>query len=364
MTVLLEKLQSIRIADHELWRVSLLFGAILIGWILGKVAQVLLLRAADRAEAGKRQTAAVACRSIAKPVVLLLVTVGVRQGLAALLLSERIADLASTATSVLIALSIGWMIYALVDLVDVWLGMLAVRTASQMDAMLAPLVRKSLRVTIVVLTLVQVAQIVSDQPLTSILAGLGVGGLAVALAAQDSLKNFFGSIVILADKPFEIGDLISVDGMDGFVEEVGFRSCKIRNFEGHLLTIPNGDLANKTIRNIFRRRNIRKLMNLSLKYGTPPEKVQRAMEILRELLADHEGMHPDLPPRVAFSEMRNDALNLMVLLWYHSKDWWAFMAFQDRLHLDILRRFNEENIEFAFPTQTVHLVREDAQGKG
>lgn len=358
MMALIDTLQSVRVADHELWRVLLLFVSILVGWILGKVAQHLLLRAADRAHSAQRETAAVACRSIAKPVVLLLVTIGVRQGLTALLLGEGIADLAGTATSILIALSIGWMLYALVDLVDVWLGMLAERSESKMDAMLAPLVRKSLRVTIVVLTLVQMAQIVSDQPLTSILAGLGVGGLAIALAAQDSLKNFFGSIVILADKPFEIGDLVAVDGMDGFVEEVGFRSSKIRNFEGHLVTIPNGDLANKTIRNIFRRRNIRKLLNLSLTYGTPPDKVERAMEILRELLADHEGMHPDLPPRVAFTEMKSDSLNLMVLLWYHSTDWWAFMAFQDRLHLDILRRFNQEGIEFAFPTRTVHLVQE------
>lgn len=362
MRAWIQSFVSLQIAGHEVWRIVLLFASILIGWILGKVARLLLLRSADRAGERQHPAVAVACRSLSRPIVLLFVAIGVRVGLGFLLLGERIADLGNTMTSLLVVFSIGWMLYELVDLVDVWLGALAARTSSKMDAMLAPLVRKSLRVTIVVLTLVQVAQVLSEQPLTSILAGLGVGGLAIALAAQDSLKNFFGSIVILADKPFEIGDRIKVDVVDGSVVEVGFRSTKIRNLDGHLVTIPNGDLANKSIENITRRPNIKKVMNLGLTYGTPPEKVARAMEILRELVANHEGMNPDLPPRVTFNEFKSDSLNLFVLLWYHPADFWAFAAFQEKLHLDILRRFDEDGIQFAFPTRTVHLVQEDARG--
>jgi MscS family membrane protein len=208
---------------------------------------------------------------------------------------------------------------------------------------------------------VQVAQILSDKPITSILAGLGIGGLAVALAAQETIKNFFGSLVILADKPFELGDRIVVDAVDGTIESVGFRSTRLRTLDGELVTLPNGDLANRIIRNVGKRRHIRRVASLALPYDTPPDKVERALAIVRELLRDAADLDPDFPARVFFDEFRDSSLNLQVIYWFRPADWWACLAFAERLNLEILRRFTAEGIGFAFPTQTVVLAGDPAR---
>ena len=224
-----------------------------------------------------------------------------------------------------------------------------------MDDMMAPMVRKSLRVVIVILALVQVAQILSDKPITSILAGLGVGGLAVALAAQETIKNFFGSLVIFADKPFELGERIVVGGHDGTIEEVGFRSTRIRTLDGHLVTVPNGEMANQMIQNIGKRPFIKRVMNVSITYDTPPEKVQQAIDILKELLNNHEGMEEDYPPRVYFNDFKDCSLNILAIYWYHPPAYWDFLAHAEQVNMELLKRYNEAGIEFAFPTQTVYV---------
>jgi MscS family membrane protein len=257
----------------------------------------------------------------------------------------------------MIAIGVGLVLYHLTDVINAWMAQRAAKNpANKMDEMLGPIMRTSLRVTVIILTLLQVAQLLTDKPLTSILAGLGVGGLAVALAAQDTIKHFFGSVVIFADKPFQIGERISVDGVDGTIEEVGFRSTRIRTLEGHLVTMPNGDLANKTINNVSRRPNIRRILNLSLTYDTPPDKLVRAREIMVELLDNHEGMNPKFPPRVVFNDFGSAHLNLLVIYWYHPADWWPYMYFSEKLNFQILERFNAEGIDFAFPTQTLYLA--------
>ena len=230
------------------------------------------------------------------------------------------------------------------------------KTESKLDDMMAPLVKKSLRITVVILVLVQIAQILSDKPITSIIAGLGIGGLAIALAAQDSIKNFFGSIVLFADKPFEIGDRVIIDGHDGPVEEVGLRSTKIRTLDGHLVTIPNGELANKSIHNIGKRPYIRQVTNITITYDTPPDKIDRALEILKELLDNHEGMSEEFPPRVFFNAFNADSLNIIVYYWYHPPNYWDYAAFNEKFNKEIFTRFNEEGIDFAFPTQTIYLA--------
>ena len=222
-------------------------------------------------------------------------------------------------------------------------------------AMLAPILSKSLKATVVVLAIVQVAQTLSGKEITSILAGLGIGGLAIALAAQDTIKNFFGSIVLIADKPFTIGDRINVDGHDGPVETVGMRSTQIRTLDGHLVTIPNGEMANKTIWNISKRPYIRKIFNLGLPYDTSPSKVREAKAIVEELLHNHEGMNPEFPPKIYFNDFADSTLNLICIFWYHPPAYWEFLAFTEKLNLNILTRFNSAGIEFAFPTQTIDL---------
>jgi len=349
-------LNEIQFAGNELWRIGCLFIVLLITLILGKVVKSLLLRIARKFESQDRILAATALNSLARAVILLAAAFGVSLGITILILGEGIKDILVTITDLLLVVSFGYAVYWLVDVPHAMLTHLAKKSESKLDDMMVPVVRRCLRITIVILVLVQVAQILSDKPITSIIAGLGIGSLAIALAAQDSLKNFFGSLIIFTDKPFELGDRIVVDGHDGPVEEVGLRSTKIRTLEGHLVTLPNGELANKSIKNIGKRPYIRRLANITVTYDTSSEKLDRAIEILKEILDNHEGMNANFPPRVFFNEFNDASLNIIVLYWYHPPVFIDYLAFTEKFNKEVFRRFNEEGIEFAFPTQTLYLA--------
>lgn len=350
-----------RFAGNELWRVMVLFTIILLSLVIGRIARFLLGRASKGPLCREKEWVAVLFRALAKPVVLLSFYLGMSLWVKMQLLrvTEGMQSLFTTIVDVLGALAVGYVIYSLVDVIDYKLTHLADRTKSRLDDILAPLVGKSIRFTIFALVALNVVHSVSGKSITTILAGLGVGGLAVALAAQDTVKNFFGSIVILGDKPFEIGDRIIVEGHDGPVESVGFRSTRLRTLSGHLVTIPNSEMVNRTVQNIGKRPFIRRLMNITITYDTPPERVELALRIVKEILADHEGMNPDFPPRVFFSEFNDCSLGILAIYWYHPPDYWKYMEFSERVNMQLLSRFNEEGIEFAFPTQTLYLANDE-----
>ena len=350
------EINQIKFAGNEIWRISALFIVLLIALILGRIAKSILIKAAQTFENQDRPLAATALNSVARAIILLAAAIGVSIGMNILVLSDGLKEISVTITDLLLVISFGYAIYWLVDVPHAFLTHLAKKSESRLDDMMVPVLRRCLRITIVILVLVQVAQILSDKPITSIIAGLGIGSLAIALAAQDSLKNFFGSLIIFTDKPFEMGDRIVVDGHDGPVEEVGLRSTKIRTLDGHLVTVPNGELANKTIQNIGKRPFIRRIANITVTYDTSSEKLDRALDILKELLDNHEGMSEDFPPRVFFNEFNDTSLNIIVIYWYFPPAYFDYLAFTEKFNKEVFRRFNEEGIDFAFPTQTIHLA--------
>ncbi|MFC1891978.1 mechanosensitive ion channel family protein [Thermodesulfobacteriota bacterium] len=352
----MDTILQFEIAGNRVWRITALFGIILIALLVGKILKYILQRYGEKFEKQQHFITSVSLFSISRGVVFLFAAFGISIGLAILKLESTVAQISDTLSAILLTIGVGYFLYRLVDVPYKLFFRMAEKTESKLDDMLVPVVRKTLRITIVILVLVQIAQILSDKPITSIIAGLGIGGLAIALAAQDSIKNFFGSIVLFTDKPFEIGDRLIVDGHDGPVEQVGLRSTRIRTLDGHLITIPNGELANKTIQNIGRRPYIKRIANITITYDTPPEKVDKAIEILKELLENHEGMHEDFPPRVFFNNFNSDSLNLLVMYWYHPPEYWDYMAYSEKINKEILYRFNEEGIDFAFPSQTVYLA--------
>ncbi len=350
-----------QIMGNSLWSILFLFLIILVSFLSGKIGKTVLRRASVRFEKKDRYITSITLLSISKGIVFLTSAIGISIGLSVLELKGKVAGISETLSSILITVGVGFFLFWLVDIPTTWFRSLAGRTETRLDDMLVPVIRKSLRVTVVILVLVQIAQILSDKPITSIIAGLGIGGLALALAAQDTVKNFFGSVVLFIDKPFEMGDRVVVDGFDGSVEEVGLRSTKIRTLDGHLVTIPNGELANKIIQNIGKRPYIRRIANITITYDTPPDKVQRAIQIIKEILNNHEGMDERYPPRVFFNEFNAESLNIIVIYWYHPPNYWDFMAFSEKFNMELLRRFNEEGIEFAFPTQTLYLAGDPAR---
>lgn len=340
----------------ELWKFGSLFFSILLAWIVGRFAKTMLTRSGESLEKRNRQYTGATLKALSRSVVPLALVFGLSIGLEFLRLHDTVREICDTVVAVLYAIAVAYVLYCLVDVIAAWLQNLSEKTESKLDDMLAPMVTTTARGTIIVLALVQIATILSDKPMTSVIAGLGVGGLAIGLAAQDMIKNFFGSLMIFSDQPFELGDRVVISGTDGIVETVGFRSTRIRTLDGHLVTMPNGDVANNSIRNVSARPNIKRSFSVTVTYDTPPDKVQRAIDILNEILHEHEGMDPETPARVFFNDMTDIALSIQVIYWYHPPEYWDYCAFSQWVNFEILHRFNAEGIEFAFPTQTLFLA--------
>ena len=266
--------------------------------------------------------------------------------------TQKAADLGA-------AIAIVWFIFKLVSIVDFHLKKWAASTDSTIDDVVAPLVGKTLRVFIVIIGGILILQNLTGVKIGPLLASLGIGGIAVALAAKDSIANFFGTLTIFFDKPFQVGERVVIDNYDGVVEDVGFRSTRIRTLAGHLVTIPNEKVVNSGLENIGKRPHIRWLTNITITYDTSPDRVEKAVSIIKEILDNHEGMHPDFPPRVYFNGFNDWSLNIMVIAWYHPANYWDMQEWLQRTCLEILRRFNDEGIDFAFPSRTIYLENDD-----
>ena len=193
------------------------------------------------------------------------------------------------------------------------------------------------------------------------MTGLGVGGLAVALAARPTLENLIGGFMILIDRPYRVGQRVRVKGYEGIVEKIGFRSTRLRLLTGFQTIIPNEEMARLDIENVDRRPYLRRKMNITITYNTPPDKIEKAVEIVRDLIANHKGMSSERPPKVFFNDLNSDSLNIVVRYWYHHYDLWSFRDFNHTFNLKLMRAFEKEGIEFAFPTSTNYLTQEDGQ---
>ncbi len=344
--------------NNDLAQWILLFSIILLLFLTARIVRMILGRLSIRRIRAKSPVSASFLHAISRSVTFILLALGVWIGIKIIDVPAEYEEVINLISNIIITLSVGYFAYYLADIPGVWFEVIISKSEKSLNQMFVPVIRKSLRVLIVIFTLLQIIQMLSNKPITTIIAGLGIGGLAVALASQDTIKHFIGSFVIAGDHPFEIGDRIVIDGHDGNVESIGLRSTRIRTLNGHMVSIPNGELANRTILNIGQRPYIKREMNIGITYDTTPEKIQKALDIVKELLDNHEGMNEEFPPRVYFNDLKSDSLNIFVLYWYHPPEYWNYMEFSEKVNMQIIERFNKEGIEFAFPTQTVH-VKQD-----
>ncbi len=192
-------------------------------------------------------------------------------------------------------------------------------------------------------------------PLTTLVAGVSVSGLTVALAAQDTLKNLFGSLMILLDRPFQVGDMIRIKGHEGRVESVGLRSTRIRDVSGHLVSISNEEMARLDSKNLSSRSHLRHQDVLRLRADTRPEKIQRFVEFVRGILENHEGFDPQSPPsvRIGFGD---GAVTVTITYFYGSPSSTAFAAFNEQITLRVLQRLQDDGIQLA---PTVNAAQSD-----
>jgi len=241
-------------------------------------------------------------------------------------------------------------------LLGYWQRKLSHQPDRVLDEQLFPLLRKVLTAAIVLVAVLLTCENVGIN-INSVLAGLSIGGLALGLAAQDTVANLFGAVAIFLDKPFQLGDRIRIDTFDGSVESVGLRSTQVRNLDGHLVTIPNKTVGNATITNVSRRPNIKTEMGLGIAYDTSPTKIREATAILEEIYRA-EPKTTDLI--IGFDRFADSSLNLKIVHWWGGLDFKEYVAGMHELNLRVKERFDTAGIAFAFPTQTVYLRQEGA----
>jgi MscS family membrane protein len=268
-------------------------------------------------------------------------------------LTEQVNHIISQLIKIAVIINISYFIIKCVDIVACYFEPMIEESESKLDDQLLPLIKKSLKIFILIIATMLLIDTLGYN-ITSILAGLGIGGLAIALAAQDTLKNLFGSVTIFADRPFNIGDRVQVENHDGMIEAVGFRSTRIRTLDGTLVTIPNSKMADSNINNIGKRPFIKNMYTIGLTYDTSSEKIKQALEIIRTTLKEHKSTDNYW---VYFKKYGEYSLDILVIHWCKYLAYQKFLIATEEINLEIKYQFEKAKIDFAFPTQTVHLEK-------
>ncbi|MBL6448196.1 mechanosensitive ion channel family protein [Fulvivirga sp. 29W222] len=243
--------------------------------------------------------------------------------------------------------------YRLVDIISIYLSKLADKTESTLDDQLVPLLRKVLKTFVVVVGGLFILDNL-EFDITGLIAGLSIGGLAFALAAQDTIKNFFGSLMIFVDRPFQVGDWITSGDVDGSVEEVGFRSTRIRTFRNSLMYIPNGVITNQMIDNHGLRVYRRFMTTIALTYDTPPDLIEIFVDGLKQIVKNHPFTRKDYY-EIHLNDMGDSSLNVLFYIFFQVPTWTEELRARHEILLDIIRLAERIGVNFAFPTQTLHV---------
>jgi MscS family membrane protein len=248
-----------------------------------------------------------------------------------------------------VILVVTWFIARLLEaLIDEYLTPIVKKSESDIDDQLLPVARKAIKYAIWILGII-IALNNAGFNVGAVLAGLGIGGLALAMAAKDTVANFFGGFTIFTDKPFILGDRIKVAGYDGIVQEVGLRSTRIKTLAGTILTVPNMKFTDNIVENISLEPSRKVTLNLGLTYDTPEDKIQLAIDILKDIIANTEGAEESVP--VGFNSFGDFSLGIIFI--YYIKKEADILQVQTDVNMQILKRFNENKLEFAFPTQSI-----------
>jgi len=246
-----------------------------------------------------------------------------------------------------------WFLWRLIDGLSSYFSAKAAQTESSLDDQLVPFITKTLKIFIVITAVLVIAQNMGYS-ISGLIASLGIGGIAVAMAARDTIANVFGSIMILVDRPFTIGDWVKAGDFEGVVEEIGFRSTRIRTFEHTLVNVPNSLLANMVIDNIDARSKRRIKMRIGLTYSTTPAQMQQAIEGIEAILTQHPGVDQNFK-LVKFDEFADSSLSIFLYYFSADKNWAAYLQVRQEVNMQIMQLLESMQLDFAFPTRTVHL---------
>lgn len=287
---------------------------------------------------------------IEEPLVFAIILAGIWFALKTLIFSETVELWISRAYYVLIIFNIAWLITRLLDsIIAEYIIPVAEESKTDLDDQLLPIARKSIKVVIWIVAVI-VALNNAGYDVGAVLAGLGIGGLAFALAAQDTVSNLFGGFTVLTDKPFRINERINVAGLDGTIKEIGIRSSRMLTLEGRTVTIPNSTFTKNPIENISSEPSRKIVLNLGLTYDMNDSQMELAMKLLKEIAEKNTDIEDNV--LVGFNGFGDFALNIIFI--YYIKKESNILETQTQMNLEILKNFNNNNLEFAFPSQTIY----------
>jgi MscS family membrane protein len=250
-----------------------------------------------------------------------------------------------------------WLAIGIIDTIGGHFFKKAIKTSSKLDEQLLPIFQKTTRFFIYLLGIVYVIQMLGYS-ISAIVTGLGIGGLAVAMAAKDTLSNLFGSIMIFIDRPFKLGDWITVNGEEGVVEEIGFRSTRIRTFAKTVISLPNSSVVMNSINNYSRMPKRRIKMTIGLTYGSSVDQMEKVTSSIEEYLKNSELVHPD-QIMVNFTNFGSSSLDIFIYFFTRTTKWQEYLEARQTINLSIMKIVENEGLSFAFPTQTLHIESRD-----
>jgi MscS family membrane protein len=253
-----------------------------------------------------------------------------------------------------------WFAFRAIEAVCSKLEAIAARTETNVDDHLVPLARTVLRVGSVVVAFLLIAQS-QGYSITTLVAGLGLGGLAIALAAQDTLANVLGSLAIVGDRPFQVGDWVLVDGYEGTVERVGLRSTRVRTFYDSVVSVPNSKVVNSIVDNMGQRKFRRMKHMLALRYDTDPDRIQEFVDGIRSLILKNPAMRHDYF-EIHLNRFADSSVDVLVYCFFRVPDWHEELSERHNFLLSILRLAKEIGVDFAFPTRTLALEHPPGDG--
>jgi len=342
----------------RVWQYIAVFIFVLVGFILKKINDyVFERRVIPLLEKSPFSFDNMLATAASKPLGCLWLLGGVALALSVLSLPTEpdIRKFAFGAVKVCFGAIVVWFLFRIVDVLSHFLAGHAQRTRSSLDDQLIPLFRKALKVTIGLVCFLWVVQLLGYK-VSTLLAGLGIGGLAVALALQDTLANLLGSIVILFDRPFRVGDRITVEGVDGIVEEIGLRSTRIRTLEKTLVSIPNKAVAASTVNNITQMPKRKITQTIGVTYDTTADQMKQALEALRDILKEDEAVDQEFIV-VRFDDFADSSLNIKVIYFTKTVDYDKHLAVKERINLAIMRALEGLGLSIAFPSRTLYIEK-------
>jgi len=264
------------------------------------------------------------------------------------------------AMKVAVAADVIWFLFRVVDVAERYLVGLAARTESKLDDQLVPVIRKALKVTIGTIGFVWVVQLLGYS-VSSLIAGLGIGGLAIALALQDTLGNFFGSVFIFLDRPFAVGDWVKVGDVEGIVEEIGFRSTRIRTWPATLVSMPNKSVAAAIIDNCSKMPKRRVMQSVGVTYETTADQMEAAVDGIRKIIEDDESVDKEFIV-VQFTDFGDSSLDILLYYFTVATAFADHLATKQRINLAIMRMLDGMGLSIAFPTRTLYFEGQVAEG--